>query len=66
VLVNLYPKLVAAYLGRGTAYALSGHLPMVRMPPMGIALALLSLADGSSSQCDCGRRRWKSSVRPST
>ncbi|ELR17609.1 tetratricopeptide repeat domain containing protein [Acanthamoeba castellanii str. Neff] len=26
VLVNLYPKLVAAYLGRGTAYALSGHL----------------------------------------
>ncbi len=30
VLVNLYPKLVAAYLGRGTAYALSGHLPTVR------------------------------------
>jgi Flp pilus assembly protein TadD len=30
VLVNLYPKLVAAYLGRGTAYALSGHLSTVR------------------------------------
>lgn len=33
VLVKLYPKLVAAYLGRGTAFALSGHLLTVRHAP---------------------------------